>query len=123
MQTRMFIYQPGSDEPVVSTIELAEQPGYDALKAIVEPHLDGGHLERVAVLFDPNNENHVHEGVQCDLFVDDDGMRKRLPVNYAATRIYHAASRRRNPQMSQAEASRMPPIYGVAVVFDRRVWF
>ena len=60
-------------------ITLPGIPGYDRLKRHVEPHLDGGRMERVAVL---------HEGRACDMFVDAESIAKGLPKNLPATAIY-----------------------------------
>jgi len=92
-------------------IDLPQDPGYDRLKALVDPHLDGGRLERVAVL---------HDGHACDMFVDDESIAKGLPKNRKATAIYRNNWLTQHPEDDPDD---LPAIYGPAVLFSRRVWF
>lgn len=110
MLTKMHIFRPGQDVEI-SHVEMATDPGYYALKAIIEPLLDGAHMEHVTVLF---------EGRRGDMFVDEEGQLKGLPRNDAATAIYRAAYLSRQPK---ADPESMPDIVGTAIVFDRQVWF
>lgn len=94
------------------SVELPKEPGYERLKEIVEPHLDGNLMERVRVLRD--------DGEYTDMFVDDAGLLKGLPRNEEATRIY------RNNWLVQhpgTDPETLSPIVGTAVLFDRPVWF
>lgn len=60
-----------------------------------------GTVEVVDVLFN---------GKRCQMIVDEDGIGKSLPINDAATEIYHAYALQRGA---------MPfPIVGTAVVFE-----
>jgi len=93
------------------SVDLPDQPGLGALRRVITPHLNGGRLEHVAVL---------HEGERRDMFVDENGIEKGLPLNPEATAIY------RNNTMTQypeTDPEKLPAIYGPAVLFDRRVWF
>ena len=98
-------------EPEIRETELAPEPGYIRLKAVVTPLLDGADLERVSVL---------HDGERADMFVDEMSAVKGLPRNEAATAIY------RNNWLTQhpgEDPESLPAIYGPAVLFSRRVWF
>ncbi len=96
-----------------SQIDWPHDPGYDRLKALIEPLLDGAHLEHVSVL---------HKGGRADMFVDKEGHCKDppLPRNEAATAIYRAATMRREPK---TDPESLPYIVGTAILFDRMVWF
>jgi len=89
-------------------------PGLEAIKAVVMPALGAGaELERVRVL---------RNGRQADMFVDEIGgpQYNRRPRNEAATAIYRAATLRLRPAL---DPESLPAIYGVAVIFDDRIWF
>ena len=112
METKYTVIQPdGTEEDRV--VEWPDDPGYDRIKSIVEPVLNGGWLEHVTVLF--NGEAH-------DMFVDEEGRvpHKNLPRNDKATEIYRAAALSREP-MRHPES--LPWVAGPAVIFQRRVWF
>lgn len=110
VETKITIMRPGlPDETRHAAV--ASVPGLLELRAIVNPHLDGGRLERVAVL---------HEGKQMDMFVDEMGQGKGLRRNDAATAIY------RNNWLTQhpgTDPESLPDVVGPAVLFHRRVWF
>lgn len=116
METKYSIYRVGQSEPEHGSVNWPYKPGYKRIKALVEPILgDGEPLEHVSVLFD---------GERHDMFVSELGncaltTRPPLPINDAATEIYHAAYKRRYPG---AHSSEMPPIAGTAVLFHRIVW-
>lgn len=61
-----------------------------------------------------------HMGAYTSMFVDDMSALKKLPVNEAATLIYHANMKRENPD---ADTNDWPKIHGPAVLFSRNVWF
>lgn len=98
-------------EPVERAVRLPEQPGYSALKALVEPYLEGGKLEHVSVLYDDK---------RTDMFVHDTGALIPLARNVRATAIYRAAALADDPARS---AESLPAVFGPAVIFDRQVWF
>lgn len=110
MQTTYRIIQADGTEQSV-TIDLPKEPGYEALRAIVEPVLGGAYMERVRVL---------HKDAYTDMFVDEDGLLKGLPLNAVATPIYHANWLKQRPGTHPSE---LTPIVGTAVLFDRPVWF
>ncbi len=94
-------------------VEWPKEPGYDAIKTLVQPLLQDGikrhvNFEHVAVLF---------KRQRASMFVDDYGAFMGLPVNRAATEIYHAASKARG-----ADTSNAPMIYGTAILFHENVW-
>ena len=111
MDTKYHIYRPGAAERETVTADLKSQPSYDDLNAIIRPLLDNQFLEHVSVLFN---------GKRADMFVDELGANKGLPINAAATDIYRAAWMKRHPR---AEPLTLPAIYGTAIVFNRIVWF
>ena len=87
-------------------------PGYDAIKIVVAPWLgDGNDMEHVTV---------IHNGKRTDMFVDEIGALKRLPVNCRATAIYHANFLQYHPG---EDTSELPKIHGTAVLFHRRIWY
>lgn len=110
MKTEITVYSIGA-EPVTSSVDWPDDPGYQRIKDFVTPLLNGGDLERVRVL---------HEGVYTDMFVDEDGIRKGLPINNAATPIYHANMLSRQ---ADADTSDWPKVHGTAILFHRQVWF
>ena len=88
------------------------QPSLADLRAIVEPFLDGGRMERVRVLC-PLALGYT------DMFVDEMGLCKGLPRNEVATEVY------RNNHMiafPDSDPEDLPYIAGVAVLFARPVW-
>jgi len=109
METTMYIFKPDGDHDVLE-VDLARDPGYIELKKLVEPLLSGG-MERVTVKF---------QDKVVDMFVDEIGLLKGLPRNEAATMIYRKNTLDHNPEMDPEELSF---IAGVAVVFNRPVWF
>lgn len=110
MKTTFTVYRVGQ-EPLLQQVDLAEKPDFDELRAIIQPLLDGAHLERVRVL---------HNGEALDMFVDEEGMLRCLPVNPAASAIYRNNWLTKHPG---TDPQTLPPIYGTAVLFHRRVWF
>ncbi len=115
MKTTYVIFYPDGSS-TEGSCDLEEQPGYDAINAVVRPLIrtlltKSDHMEHVTVL---------HEGERRDMFVDDEGQRKDLDRNEAATSIY------RNNWMThypKTDPETIPYIYGDAVLFGRRIWF
>lgn len=106
-------------EPRPVPAEWPKDPGYTTLADFIRPMLDGGWLERVAVHFNPAEPDGRHGPLRpCDMFVDEEGAVKSLPLNPLATAIYHSVSLRRGVPPGQ-----LSPICGPAVVFTGRVWF
>ncbi|MDB5596220.1 MAG: hypothetical protein JWM36_3181 [Hyphomicrobiales bacterium] len=113
VETKLTIIRPGMKTETLDMPDLPIWPGLDRLRRTlcVKGRLgEDVHLEHVSVLID---------GRPTDMFVDEDGMSKGLPVNVAATKIYRANSLLRNPDL---DAEKLPKIVGPAVVFSRRVW-
>lgn len=109
--TTFHVYRPAAEKRETHTVMLVSEPSYDEIKAVVGPYLEDGRMEHVSILFN---------GVRSDMFVDEDFNEKGLELNEEATKIYHASSLQREPE---ADTSDWPKIRGVAVVFDRRIWF
>lgn len=86
-----------------------------ALEGIVNPIIESPHMEHVNVFtaFADEPERYL------DMFVDEDGIKNRLPVNRAATAIYH------NNLIAHGDGHLVTgdPIYGTAVLFRDKVWF
>ena len=97
----------GTEE--VRTERMNATPGYMVLQVLLKPILGCEYAERVKVL---------HDGQRLDLFVDEVGAVKRLPRNEKATAIYRNAVLTLEPG---ADPESLPPIYGDAVLFARRV--
>ena len=101
----------------VHTIELEREPTFTKLADIVNPYLQAegkpeAFFEHIRVF---------HQGDYDSMFVDDMGALKKLPVNEAATLIYHANMLAH--ECPGADTSTWPKIHGVAVLFHRNVWF
>lgn len=111
MKTEFLIYRPGVMLPEIQTIDIPEEPTFAEVKSALAPMLNlQGNIDRVVVDF----RNEVHE-----MFVDDRGPFNDLPVNDAATLIYHEAMRRSgNPPF----IDRPRPIRGIAVICLRKIW-
>lgn len=101
--------------------ELHREPGYDTLKIILDPLLNGGHLEHVSVWADYAGGEKYQA---LDMFVDEDGHSKDLPRNEMATTIYRRATMEGK---TGVEAPKDPEelsfCVGPAILFSRRVWF
>lgn len=115
MLTRYTIMRPerpheGGD------VDWPRAPGYDRLKALLTPLLDGN-LEHVSVLADFAGGDDYQ---RADMFVDAEGQLKRLPRNEAATMIYRRATLLR---ASGTDPDSLPCIVGPAILFERQVWF
>lgn len=111
MKTKYTIIKPdGTQEDHV--VDWPKEPGYDRIRAVVEPILGGGFLEHVAVLF--CDKPH-------DMFVDEEGHlpHKNLPRNEKATAVYRRATLKRDPKR---DPESIPWIAGTAIIFHRRVW-
>ncbi|NTE96712.1 hypothetical protein [Agrobacterium tumefaciens] len=112
MQTTFTIIQPDGAEEV-HTVELPEQPEFKQLAAVIQPILGKNRdMERINVFW--------QDRYAC-MFVDDMGVLDDLPLNAKATEIYNNNLRVHNPEL-HAELG-VNPIHGVAILFDRRVWF
>lgn len=111
MKTAYTIYRVGHASGEYHEIDWPEEPGYDKIKALIEPLLDDNPLEHVTVLYD---------GERADMFVDEMGAMKPLPVNERATVIYRTNWLTQHPK---ADPDSLPAIHGTAILFHRRVWY
>lgn len=98
-------------------IDWPRQPGYDRVRELIEPLLDGASLEQVSCLADFQGGSNYQPS---DMFVDDRGRDKRLLRNEPATVIYRRASLLR---MQSRDPESLPAIHGTAILFNRRIWF
>ena len=110
-----ILIPPGAAKDLLKTEPLyvtwdSPEPSFDEINTLVKPLLDGGELERVRVW---------HRSTYLDMFVDECGHLKGLPLNPMATEIYHANVKRSFPL---ARTSTLP-IVGPAVLFLKRVWY
>ena len=110
MQTEYTIFTPGVVEGQIRKVDFAKEPGYEAIRDIVEPLLDGHYMEHVSVLWGKDKR---------DMFVDEMGSLKHLPINNPATDIYRAYWLSQHPN---AKPNDLVAIYGVAVIFHRIIW-
>ncbi len=97
-------------------IEWPREPGFTTIRDFVQPLIQSegyntAYIEHVRVW---------HNGEYASMFVDDMGALRKLPVNEAATRIYHADMLEH--QDANADTSDWPKIHGPAVLFHRNVW-
>lgn len=117
VETIFRVYTPGTLRYSVVRHDMRRDPGFDMLNSVIKPLLgfDVENMEHISVLFD---------GKARDMFVDELGgttTKTRLhfkAVNEAATEIYHAYSKSKGIDMSDAT-----PIRGVAVLAMRKVWY
>lgn len=109
IETTYTVYQPDGSS-YEGCIMWPKEPGYDLIREFVEPILHAD-LEHVAVLY---------KGKKADMFVDDTGALKKLPINKAASDIYRAAYLKRYPDVDPENLS---AIHGIAILFDRIVWY
>lgn len=107
---KMTVYRP-EELPQELEVDLPERPSILMLRQLIEPHLDGGDLERVLVFW---------EGQYTDMFVDGMGQLKDLPHNEAATEIYRNNTVVHRPG---TDPDTLPDVVGPAVLMERRVWF
>lgn len=115
MLTRLLIMRP--DQPhETREIDLPREPGFAQLDALLTPLLDGAGLEHVTVLADFSGGT---DYMRADLFVDEEGIKKRLPANGAATAIYRRNWMQQHPEQ---DPETLPYIAGPAILFDRIVW-
>lgn len=116
MKTEYTIYPVGDGPVTRGEIDWPRHPGYEAIKALVEPILgDNEPLEHVTVLF---------EGKRADMFVSEIGHRRLttrppLPRNDRATSIYRTAWMAQHPDQ---DPESLPTIAGPAILFSRIVW-
>jgi hypothetical protein len=102
-----------SGERETHSVDLPQDPGLSQLEALVLPIIGKKNwMERVGL---------THEGKPVDMFVDENGHLKDLPLNLTATLIYHAHIAGPNYPFTNPDA--LPYIAGDAVLFHRRVWF
>jgi hypothetical protein len=98
MKTVYWVLLPGAPAER-REVDWPEEPGYEMIRALVEPLLGGNNLEHV----------YVWDRLQTppkamDLFVDETGLLKGLPINH-------------HPHLYPGD------IYGPAVLFERKIWF
>lgn len=110
MNTNYTVIHPDGSEKTWN-IDLPAAPTLQTLRSLIVHHLAGGDLEQVSVL---------HNGKGTDMFVDEEGLLKRLPRNDKATAIYRTHYLKQNPGI---DPEQLGFIAGTAVIFDRRVWF
>lgn len=84
------------------------------LRALWEEVSPGTKFERVRVFW---------PRVYIDLFVDETGMMKQLPVNYKATRMYRNNVIVHEKITNPEEIQDMPRIHGVAILFEKQIWY
>jgi len=89
-----------------TTHDLPDVPEYDDVKRVVSPIIPD--FEHVTVLW---------QDKRTDMFIDELGVVKGLPINAFATGVYYTASIVAGRQISPN------PICGPAVLFNERIWF
>lgn len=122
MLTKYEILTPGFEGIThFGEVDWPREPSFAQMRELIEPMIQSPEFQGKAYL------EHVrvwHQGSYVSMFVDDSGTLKKLPVNEAATKIYHAnmvsdATRR---GYEEPNTSDWPKIHGPAVLFDRNVW-
>ena len=92
--------------------DLPDPAPYEAVKNLVRGYIDGW-PEHVRI-FSASGEWF------WSMFVDDEGIRKGLPVNPLATEEYHRNTKIHRPQVYETYTKHQH-IHGVAVLFERQV--
>lgn len=124
MKTEFRILRPNG-EIANREADLPAEPTYNDLRWVLDPIFNDqrarAHFERVAVLggWGPGPEDYG----PTDMFVDDEGHLHGLPYNEEATRVYHRFSIARGEAHVGMIVPGAPTIAGIAVLFQRRVWF
>jgi hypothetical protein len=116
VHTRLLVMRPGQPHETI-TVELPKAPAYGDLREILRPLLGGCEWpEHVTVWADFTGGTDYR---RTDMFVDEDGHRKKLARNEAATLIY-----RRNALLNQGatDPEALSFIVGPAVLADRIIW-
>jgi hypothetical protein len=109
METKFTVYFPDGTKAERMT-DIPRDPGYGLLKTLLKEFIPN-HFEHVAVL---------HDDKRLDMFVDEDGLMKKMPRNEAATEIFRTNWLKKYPKTPPEELSF---IVGTAVLFHRRVWY
>lgn len=111
MDTKYYIIRP-SGEWEEGNIDWPKEPGYELIRDLVEPIVDGP-LEHVAVLYKDR---------RADMFVDELGHVRGIKKehNEEATKIYQTNWLKIYPGTNP---DTLPSIVGTVVLFDRIVWF
>lgn len=89
----------------------SKEPTLAEIKEVVVPLLGDAEMEHVYVLLD---------GKPTDMFVDELGVVKHLPRNDEATAIYRASWMQWH---LESDPETLPAIHGVAVVFEKPIWY
>jgi hypothetical protein len=110
LTTYTIMYPDPSSCEEKGQIVWPEEPGYERLRGLLVPILRGN-FEHVSVKY---------RGKKADMFVHDEGRNMGLGFNPIATMVYRTAWLDTHPT---AKPDDLQWIAGVAVVFDRRVWF
>lgn len=116
MITKYQVIQPDGTT-TEHEVDLPADPSLREMNTICVPHIGPGEpLERVKVFWD---------GFYRSMFVSEMGHRALttrgpLPINPKATEIYHNNIKVHAPAEHDPDG---PTIAGVAVLFDRRIWF
>lgn len=111
IETAYRIFPVGDAAASRHVFKWPRDPGFDLIRKLVEPLLNGAHLEHVTVM---------HDGKRRDMFVDDEGLLKRLPRNDRATAIYRSNWISRHPGV---DPETLNWIAGPAILFERIIWF
>lgn len=87
----------------------------DDTRRVFERHLPGCEMEHVNVWYND---------AYTDMFVDEIGKLKKLPLNTEATKIYWENMRVHDPLTFQVAAERgeLDVIAGDAILFEEKVW-
>jgi hypothetical protein len=115
---RLFLSLPGERDLKESAVEVEVNgdgqptfwgPLHDTIMRMIAP---AEHFEHVRVFWWDR---------YTDMFVDDVGALKGLPVNEVATEIYLNNLRVHDPDSQHLIAP--PSIHGAAVLVDKKVWY
>lgn len=111
MKTIATIYRPDGTEET-QEVDWPREPGFKRLDEFLAPLIgvDSANWEHVSVLWNDK---------ALDMFVDENGQSNGLSHNAKATEIYRNNAVKRMGKKTED----LPDIVGIAVLFDRRVWY
>lgn len=111
MKTIATIYRPDGTEET-KELNWPREPGFEMLDKFLAPIIgvESANWEHVYVLWNDK---------PLDMFVDENGQLNGLQHNAKATEIYRNNAVKR--MLKKVED--LPDIVGIAVLFDRRVWY
>jgi len=116
MKCNLIVLRPNSKVQETREVEFKHGiPVYPELSDLLDTE-----FARLGIGDDWEHVTVLYKGRRCDMFVAEGSAHDGSPRNEAATEIYRTAWMDRHPD---ADPEDLPAAYGVAVLFDKQVWF